>query len=201
MEKRAWKFKHIRPWIAYSLMIVGFLLALSPFFYHYYYFHENSRQTQEIEKKLDFLENKEEIEGHVIERLIADEGILEIPAISLKVKVVYGIEESDLEKGPGFYPQSQYPNYGNVSIAGHRNTAGSPFLNLDRLEAGDEIKLYYRGEIYNYNVEEIYETHSRDWSVIDQTPTPALTLTTCHPLIKPIGGDYHRLIVRAYLLK
>lgn len=126
-------------------------------------------------------------------------GILEIPALELKEAVAYGIDTVTLESGLGFYPQSGVPAKGNVSIAGHRNMAGSPFLKLNELVKGDQILLEYDGKLYTYAVDSVFITNDRDWSVIDPTPQPALTLTTCDPAIRPLDGKYDRLIVRAYL--
>lgn len=192
----------VKPRIAIILLICGLLLALSPFVYHRYYLYINQKEVSEAQEKLTPAEPKETIEDSEIpEKLVEDPGVLEIPALGLKVNVGYGVEDQDLEKGPGFYPQSGYPDKGNVSIAGHRNVHGSPFLNLHRLKPEDNIILYYRDKKYTYAVDKVFETHSRDWSVIDPTPEPALTLTTCTPIIKPPGGDYNRLIVRAHLLQ
>ncbi len=125
-------------------------------------------------------------------------GRLVIPSLQLDLQVGYGVGEADLKQGPGFYPQSGYPSLGNVSIAGHRNAYGSPFLHLDKLKPGDTIELEYDNAHYTYRVDKVYVTHSRDWSVVDPTSQPAITLTTCTPLI-PVDGHYDRLIVRGYL--
>jgi sortase A len=125
-------------------------------------------------------------------------GRLLIPSLQLDVQVGYGVGEEDLKKGPGFYPQSGHPSLGNVSIAGHRNAYGSPFLDLNKLKPGDSIELYYDNAHYIYSVDRVYVTHSRDWSVVNATSEPAVTLTTCTPL-HPADGHYDRLIVRGYL--
>ena len=122
-------------------------------------------------------------------------GVLRIAALDLLLNVGHGVKLSDLRAGPGFYPQSGSPDAGNVAIAGHRTTYGAPFRYVDKLKAGDEIILYYGEKIYVYSVESVFETHTRDWSVIDPTPKPALTLTTCHPP----GWATKRLVVRAGL--
>lgn len=190
-----------KPRVAIILLICGLLLALSPYVYHRYYLYTNQQEVAETQQQLSQVETEPPAEeGDLPEKLVEDTGILEIPALGLKVNVGYGVEEQDLQPGPGFYPQSQYPDRGNVSIAGHRNAHGSPFLNLHKLAAEDEIILTYRHKEYTYSVQEVFETHSRDWSVIDPTPEPALTLTTCTPIIRPPGGDYDRLIVRAKLI-
>lgn len=187
--------------VAIILLICGLLLALSPYVYHRYYLYTNQQEVAETQQQLSQVETESQAEeSDLPEKLVEDTGILEIPALGLKVNVGYGVEEQDLQPGPGFYPQSQYPDRGNVSIAGHRNAHGSPFLNLHKLAAEDEIILTYRHKEYTYSVQEVFETHSRDWSVIDPTPEPALTLTTCTPIIRPPGGDYDRLIVRAKLI-
>lgn len=125
-------------------------------------------------------------------------GRLVIPSLQLDLQVGYGVGEADLKRGPGFYPQSGYPSLGNVSIAGHRNAYGSPFLHLDKLKPGNTIELYYDNAHYIYSVDKVYVTHSRDWSVVAPTSQPAITLTTCTPLV-PVDGHYDRLIVRGYL--
>ena len=191
--------KRVRSWVAIILLVGGLLLALSPYVYHRYYLHTSQKEAAQVQKSQETEPNAAH-DSPIPEKLVEDTGILEIPSLGLKVSVGYGVEESDLEPGPGFYPQSQYPDRGNVSIAGHRNTHGSPFLNLHKLKAGDQIILTYRQKQYTYAVQEVFTTHSRDWSVIDPTSEPVLTLTTCTPIIKPPGSDYDRLIVRAKLI-
>lgn len=132
--------------------------------------------------------------------LEADSGLLEIPRLGLTLDILYGIDEATLDIAPGFYPQSGWPDIGNVSIAGHRNTAGNPFMDLDQLAPGDQIMLSYKSKRYTYEVDSVFIIPPTDWSVIDPTPRPALTLTTCDPPVRPPDGRYNRLIVRAYLI-
>ena len=80
-------------------------------------------------------------------------GRLEIPGLGLTLNIVYGVSAEDLEKAPGFYPQSGYPGWGNVSIAGHRNMSGEPFMDLDKLKKGDIIMLTYKTKKYTYEVD------------------------------------------------
>ncbi len=126
-------------------------------------------------------------------------GVLEIPKLGLKLDVLYGVSAAVLKQGIGFYPQSDDPSTGNVCIAGHRNAYGSPFWHLDKLMPGDSIILYYNNNSYNYNVALNYITDNKDWSIIDPTDKPAITLTTCDPKIRPANGIYNRLIIRGYI--
>ncbi len=125
--------------------------------------------------------------------------VLEIPKLGIKIDVLYGVSDDVLRQGIGFYPQSDDPNTGNVCIAGHRNAHGSPFWNLDKLMPGDSIILYYNDITYQYLVSMNYITDNQDWSVIEPTDKPAITLTTCDPKIRPANGEYNRLVIRGYI--
>jgi sortase A len=67
--------------------------------------------------------------------------------------VVQGITDADLEKGPGHYPDSQMPGQlGDFAMAGHRVGKGEPFLNLDKLVAGDTVVVETRTTWFVYCV-------------------------------------------------
>lgn len=54
--------------------------------------------------------------------------------------IVQGTNDADLEKGPGHYVDTQLPGeMGNFAVAGHRVGKGEPFLNLDKVQAGDAV--------------------------------------------------------------
>ncbi len=129
---------------------------------------------------------------------VGSTGVLEIPKLGLKLNVLYGITDGVLKQGIGFYPQSDDPSTGNVCIAGHRNAYGSPFWHLDKLMPGDSIILYYNNNSYHYKVALNYITDNKDWSIINPTEKPAITLTTCDPKIRPANGIYNRLVIRGY---
>ncbi len=220
--KEKWENAHLHARIGVVLLLAGILLASFPYFHNLYYQHQQQRQ---LEAQMAQMEEAQELKGNNLSQdfretedyqenpsidaggreknqnddqpgtFEPDTGILEIPSLELRQKIGYGVELTDLQDGPGFYPESQIPETGNVSIAGHRTTYGAPFRELNELEKGDRIKLYYGDKIYFYKVDDVFPTHSKDWSVIDPTSEPALTLTTCHPP----GSDEKRLIVRAYL--
>ena len=122
---------------------------------------------------------------------------LQIPAIGVDVVVVEGTSASALRAGAGHYPATALPcEPGNVGIAGHRTTYGKPFNNLDRLKPGDTIVLTTPVGACTYTVSEApFVVAPTDTWVVDPTPEPALTLTTCHPK----GSARQRLIVRAAL--
>ncbi len=207
--KRTKKTSSFFYWLGTFLLIGGIALALYPQVQNWYYQWLQERELEAAEQispgdavpremknprekpSMDPEENK----GDYPEELLPEEGVLEIPELEVHLKIGYGVEPGDLQAGPGFYPESGYPDTGNVCIAGHRTTYGAPFRHLDELEGGEEIILHYQDHTYRYQVDRVFPTESNDWSVIDPTPEPALTLTTCHPP----GSAAPRLILRAYL--
>lgn len=109
---------------------------------------------------------------------------LVIPAIHVDKFVVEGTDEADLRRGPGHYAGTPYPGQpGNVGIAGHRTTYGAPFFELNELKPGDLIELTdLNDRTWDYVVSQNPIVVSpTDVSVIDPTPFPQLTLTTCNP--------------------
>ena len=94
-------------------------------------------------------------------------------------------------KGVGHYPETALPGQvGNFSVAGHRNTYGRPFEDIERLEAGDPIVVETADAFYVYEVTESLIVMPDAVEVIAPTPgqpevepTEAmLTLTACHPM-------------------
>jgi len=116
--------------------------------------------------------------------------------------VVDSVSDSALRRGPGHYPESAAPGEdGNLAIAGHRTTYGSPFWAVDELVAGDTIHVIDRsGREWVYAVHSQLIVEPRDlWVVSDDplgTGVPTITLTTCHPRL----SDAQRLIVWGELI-
>lgn len=123
-----------------------------------------------------------------------------IPEIDVDLLVQVGdVFDLDLlDKGPVHFQMSNLPSTesGNVAIAAHRGSRWGFFTDLDQLDPGDEIYLDVEGYRFVYRTEWVKIVQPDDWSVIDSTDDPALTLQTCHP--KNVRGT-HRLIVRAAL--
>jgi sortase A len=121
---------------------------------------------------------------------------IKIPSIGVDVVVVEGTTLSALRAGAGHYPQTPLPcEAGNVGIAGHRTTYGKPFENLQLLHPGDAIILETPIGSCTYKVVRTEIVLPTDTHVVDPTPVPMLTLTTCHPK----GSARQRLVVHAQL--
>jgi sortase A len=125
-------------------------------------------------------------------------GHLVIPRIGASYYVVEGVGSSQLAEGPGHYPgTAAIGAAGNVGVAGHRTTHGAPFYNLNKLKAGDPIYLTNTaGKMFTYRVTTQFVVAPSDGAVLDPTPAPTLTLTTCNPRFSAA----QRLIVQATLV-
>lgn len=128
-------------------------------------------------------------------------GRLTIPRIDVDVIAVEGVDLDLLARGPGRYPQSAFfGEEGSVAVAGHRTGWGSPFIDLDRLDRGDEIIVERPEATYKYLVTRSAIVQPDDVWVLKGDPESfsefRLTLTTCTP--KYTSRD--RLIVWADLV-
>lgn len=123
-----------------------------------------------------------------------------IPKMGISNKVVVqGVTPSDLQDGPGHFPETPLPGQlGNAAIAGHRTSHGQPFHDIDKLEAGDEITVITLAGQYVYVVTGHEIVDPNDYGLVIPTvdPTKAtLTLTSCHPA----HSTSHRIVVFAEL--
>ncbi len=123
-------------------------------------------------------------------------GFLKIPKLGVDKVIVQGTSDSDLRQGPGHYPGTPLPGEaGNAAIAGHRTTYGAPFYNLDQLAPGNLIEVTTLQGSFTYRVTTTLVVSPADTSVVANTTTPELTLTTCNPRF----SASQRLVVHAAL--
>jgi sortase A len=107
---------------------------------------------------------------------------IDIPSIGVNYVVVQGTATADLELGPGHYDNTPLPGQpGNAAIAGHRTTYLHPFYNLNELVAGDPVYVTTTQGKFQYDVTAVLVVDPSDLAVLDPTPVPTLTLTTCNP--------------------
>lgn len=67
--------------------------------------------------------------------------------------VIEGTDPDDLYIGPGHYEGTQYPGQpGNFAVAGHRVSKGSPFNDLDLVQACDSIVVETQDDWFVYRV-------------------------------------------------
>jgi LPXTG-site transpeptidase (sortase) family protein len=197
----------INKYLSRILILAGVLLMLYPLFTYLYSSYEQYKlkaaynPPQQQQNTTTTEEQDPALTGGPPSLSFPTDGdftgaLIEIPPIGLSAALLRGTTPAILNKGPGWYEESALPGQGNTAIAGHRTMYGSWFRHLDSLIAGDEIKLTFDNWVYSYKVERFFIIANNDWSVIDPTTTPTLTLTTCHP----VGSAAQRLVVRAALV-
>lgn len=109
-------------------------------------------------------------------------GEISIPGIGVELMVVQGSDKEALKKGPGHIEETQLPGSGgNFAVAGDRVLYGAPFLNLNEVGTGDEIKVIMPYATFIYRVRESFIVTPDDVSVLQPVGYEAITLLTCDP--------------------
>ena len=120
--------------------------------------------------------------------------ILRIPRLKLEVPVYDGTADAVLDLAAGRIEDTALPGTpGNVGIAAHRDGF---FRVLKDIKEGDALVLDTPVATEHFRVQWIRITTPEDVSVIDPTPTPAVTLVGCYPFYH-VGPAPKRFIVRA----
>ena len=120
--------------------------------------------------------------------------VLRIPKMGLEVPVLPGTDEVTLDRAVGHIEDTALPGTdGNAGIAGHRDGF---FRGLKDIAVDDVIELETRHGKEVYRVQRTWVVTPDDVSVLDATPTRALTLVTCYPFYF-VGPAPRRFIVRA----
>lgn len=111
-------------------------------------------------------------------------GYLQIDKINLRQGLVSkNSYYNNVNRNIQILKQSSFPDKenGNVILAAHSGTSSiSYFKNLYKLSFGDEAKIYYKGNIYQYKIVNIYNVIKNGTVEIKRDYTKScLTLITC----------------------
>jgi len=137
--------------------------------------------------------------------IVPDGSHIIIPKIGVNAPIVFPKTPDEptmqryLQSGVAHYPGTAKPGeVGNTFLTGHssnfwwvRGGFNYVFLNLDKLNTGDQAIIYHGGNKYVYTVTGKRVVEPTETSVLAQTETPILTLMTC----TPPGTNWMRLIV------
>jgi len=126
-------------------------------------------------------------------------GHIAIPAIGLDQPFFDGVDQAAFAHGAGHWPGTAAPGgWGNAVFGGHRVTETHPFLDLDKLRAGDEVDLVTAdGWTSAYRVTKVFVVPQSAMWIADQKPGRTLTLFTCHPK----GSATERLVATGVLFR
>lgn len=126
-------------------------------------------------------------------------GLLEIPAISLKLPILEGLTQANLSVGAGTAKPEQELGKGNFVLLGHYMTnQGTLFGGLRFLQKGNDIKVTYHGQQAVYEVIDSKVVHRSEVQYMEdrEENEKLLTLITCDSSRE---GTPNRLVVRAEL--
>ena len=107
-----------------------------------------------------------------------------------------------LSLGSWRLPESSTPDKGgNTVITGHRFKYLPPsnltFYLFHKLEIGDIVSVIWQGQQYYYRIKQIKVVAATDFSILEPTTQPILTMFTCDP----IYSQKNRLVVIGELIK
>jgi sortase A len=123
-------------------------------------------------------------------------GRILIPAVGIDRVLYDQVTALSINKGPSHWPGTAMPGQlGNVVVAGHRTSHGSPFLRLGELHAGDMIVFVMPNGTFAYRVTGIEIVMPNAMWIVDQHDASEVTLFTCHPP----GSASERLVVHGTL--
>ena len=172
------------------LTILSIILILSCVLIKIYDLYKKEKVIQkEIEEINYIIETPKEEDEHKEENKIKKEtkyvyeAVLEIPKINLRKGLVKSTKNFDsINYAVSIDENSIYPNeIGNFILYAHSgNSSISYFDNLKYLDINDEIKIYYKGKWYFYNVLKKYEIDKNGMlSIYNDGVSKYITLTTC----------------------
>lgn len=168
-------------------------------------FEQSISLDEKNESQEDINLTSDDIEEDDIERddIKSDKAIavLRIDKLNLLAQVFDNTESGSLYDGVGVIESTDLPSSKpgtTCAIAGHRGGVNEElsFLNIDKLEFGDEIKITTKDEVLVYKVTGSEIIEPDDWSKFTREEDKSkLVLMTCHPY----PTDKERLLVYSEL--
>lgn len=184
--------------------------------------NENKKRADALEAEKQFVQSistdeKKDAPGEAVNRTsydVAEDDIerddiqsdkaiavLRIDKLNLLAQVFDNTESGSLYDGVGVIESTDFPSSKpgtTCAIAGHRGGVNEElsFLNIDKLEFGDEIKITTKDEVLLYKVTGSEIIEPDDWSKFTREEDKSkLVLMTCHPY----PTDKERLLVYSEL--
>jgi LPXTG-site transpeptidase (sortase) family protein len=174
----------------------------------FYLFEKKENKREEIEIKTEKIEEKKESEKNQKpkEEIYDKEDSIEIQKIGIVAPLIVVGNESEvkkaLDRGVVLWPNSAFPGEnGQTIILGHSAPPNWPkikydwvFSNLNLLEKGDEIVVYFKNRKYVYSVENKYFLDKGQQLPETDPQKSTLFLISCWPP----GKNIRRIAVEAW---
>jgi len=176
----------------------GYVLRALSF---YFFERGKEKETEKIQPKKEQKEQKEQKTEEIYEK----KDSIEIPKIKISAPlIIVGKEEEvkkALDRGVVLWPGSALPGEkGQTIILGHSAPPNWPkikydwvFSNLDLLEKGDEILIYFRNKKYVYRVDDKFFLNRGQELPKTDPEKSVLFLISCWPP----GKDFRRIAIEA----
>ena len=108
------------------------------------------------------------------------DGLFALDILGDEISVAYGVEESTLEKTPGWLTSSVLPGQDGMCVVyGHRNR--NHLKILEKVERGDTITVTMDGATYIYTVSDVTIYESSSDMRLPTVDGKTLVLVTCYP--------------------
>ncbi len=120
-----------------------------------------------------------------MERKDGSIGTVQIPSLSISMKLWEGETSSSMSKGMGHYSSTSAWN-GNVGACGHNRGAKYVIGSIKDLDIGDIITYTTIYGTRTYEVSMVKKISNTDWSYLQSTTDNRITITTC------VAGDSSR---------
>jgi len=197
-----WRAKTPQKYLFRALQIIIFLIGLYLVIYpivprlRYYLLYQNEN-SYPYQSELAPAEDTE-----VEQKSIPAENRLVIPSIHVDMPIVEGSSDKVLDLGVWHRPGTGTPGNANMVLTGHRVgyaflpddvKNSTSFYNLDKLQEGDFVILYWGQKEYDYEITGFEIVPPDMMEVESQKVGERLTLYTCHP----IGSNAQRLVYYA----
>lgn len=188
-----------------------FLILIGAVIFRSSHLKNESKRQESLRLEKTMLEQATEEQSASQEQVLQGEttideaaiGVIRIDKIDVLLPLFENTSKRNLKAGAGVVETTDLPeskDYTLSVVAGHRGSSNGLdyFLNIGKLEAGDEILITTRTEILHYTVtgDEVIEPD--DWSRFTrEAGKTKLYLMSCHPY--PINNK--RLLVKAELVE
>jgi LPXTG-site transpeptidase (sortase) family protein len=189
-------FWFLGSWIIFTLLLVFLFWPIIYSELSYTLKDKNESNVINISEELSKEPQKLDVPNKiVISKINVDAPIVEAESV----------EEKDildaLVQGIAHYPNTPLPGeVGNVFVTGHSSNYlwaegkyNYVFSLLNKLEAGDDIVVYYDGIKYVYRIFNVSVVSPKDVSVMNQANDSVISLMTCDP----VGTNWKRRVVKA----
>lgn len=186
--------------------LIGVYLLVYPFFPRVIYYINKGKPYYPYKTKLNVDGTQEDYYDEDTASDLPEVNTIVIPEIRISMPIVSGDDDSALNKGVWHRPGTGVPGEGNMVLTGHRVGYAvwtddikykTTFYNLDKLDVGDSIIIYWNDTEYDYIVTSFETVEPTRIDIESPTAEHRLTVYTC----TPIGSTKERLVYYARLVE